>query len=128
MKPKSGMESMLRSMGLGEVLDGANQLAQSGAIGKLIRFAEEAEAIRGQLAQLLAQSAGRHVCPKCGYSLEPAGTSDDGGLERVGPSARSDAGTIRREPGAGSANATGPNSGGADAGITIDAPYRIVSN
>ncbi|MBK8189079.1 MAG: hypothetical protein IPK79_01335 [Vampirovibrionales bacterium] len=34
------MEAMLRSFGLGEVMDAANQLAQSGAVPKVVAFAE----------------------------------------------------------------------------------------
>ena len=51
-KAKSGMESMLRSLGLGDVLDAANQLAQSGAINEVIQFAQAVGPIRAQLDRI----------------------------------------------------------------------------
>src|SRR5512146_3073019 len=38
--PMAGMESMLRAMGLGQVIDAANKLAQSGALEKLVAVVE----------------------------------------------------------------------------------------
>ena len=49
---KSGMEAMFRSLGLGEVLDAANQLAASGAIPKIIAFADSVGPIAIQLARI----------------------------------------------------------------------------
>lgn len=49
---QSGVEMMLRNMGLGSVLDAAKQLAESGAVEKIIQFADDAENIRNDLAQI----------------------------------------------------------------------------
>lgn len=52
---KTGMEAMLRAMGMGEVLDAANQLAQSGAINHVIAFANAVGPIREQLNRIEAK-------------------------------------------------------------------------
>lgn len=52
---KTGMEAMLRSLGLGEVLDAANQLAQSGAINKVIEFANAVGPILEQQRRIEAK-------------------------------------------------------------------------
>ena len=48
----SGMELMLRSMGLGQVSDAAKALVSSGAVEKIVRFSEEVEQINGRLANI----------------------------------------------------------------------------
>ena len=73
MAPKSGMESMLRSLGLGEVLDAANELAKSGAVQKVIVFAEQAETINGKLDA---------ICRHLGITTGPG--SADGGFDQAG--------------------------------------------
>lgn len=47
-KPKSGMESMLRSLGLSEVLDAANALAKSGAVQRVVVFADQVEGMNAR--------------------------------------------------------------------------------
>lgn len=46
------MEIMLRSMGMGDAMDAAGKLARSGAIEKLIAFADELTELRREVAQL----------------------------------------------------------------------------
>lgn len=53
-KTASGMESMLRSMGLGEVIDAANYMAQSGVIQKVLAVANEVEQINARLGRIEA--------------------------------------------------------------------------
>lgn len=73
MQPKSGMESMLRSLGLGEVLDAANELAKSGAVQKVIAFSEQAELINAKLDA---------ICSRLG--IEAGSCSANGGLVQDG--------------------------------------------
>lgn len=51
---QSGLEMALRSMGLGTVLDAAKQLAGSGAVEKILAFAEQAEQMNARLARIEA--------------------------------------------------------------------------
>lgn len=44
-KKLSGMEMMLRSLGMGEILDLAKSLAEDGTFGKIIEFADKADDI-----------------------------------------------------------------------------------
>jgi hypothetical protein len=46
---QSGMEFMLRSMGLGQVLDMAKQLAENGTFDKVLKFADQMEAMQAKL-------------------------------------------------------------------------------
>jgi hypothetical protein len=89
---KTGMEAMLRSLGLGEVLDAANQLAQSGAINKVIEFANAVGPILDQQRRIeakldaLAAQAGANAPdggPWTDYdwagAIDARGQSDAGG-------------------------------------------------
>lgn len=64
-----GMEMMLKAAGLGSVLDAARQLAESGAVSKLIVFAEEMEGLRNDIRELKAGA-----CAQCAARAELAGT------------------------------------------------------
>lgn len=81
-KPKTGMESMLRSLGLGEVLDAANQLAQSGAVQKIIEFADTIGETNAKLDAII-----RHF----GIAQPGTGTAvgdvEHGGLDPIGTNA-----------------------------------------
>lgn len=54
-EPQSGIEMMLRRMGLASVLDAAKQLAESGAVQKIIQFADDAEELRNEIADIKRQ-------------------------------------------------------------------------
>lgn len=54
---QSGLEMALRSMGLGSVLDAAKVLAESGAVQKILQFADGLEELNERLARL-EQAAG----------------------------------------------------------------------
>ncbi len=47
-----GIEMMLRNMGLASVLDAAKQLAESGAVHKIIAFADQAGEINERLTEI----------------------------------------------------------------------------
>lgn len=49
---QSGPEMMLRSMGLGEVLDAAKSIASSGTIEKILKFADGLEELNARLAKI----------------------------------------------------------------------------
>jgi len=51
---QSGLEMALRSMGLGSVLDAAKHLAESGAVQKILLFADGLEELNERLARLEA--------------------------------------------------------------------------
>lgn len=48
----SGIEMVLKNMGLGSVLDAARQLAESGAVEKIIQFADGLEETNARLARI----------------------------------------------------------------------------
>lgn len=48
----SGMETMLRSLGMGEMLDTAKQLAHDGTFQKIIEFAEKADKMQATLDRI----------------------------------------------------------------------------
>lgn len=48
----SGMEMMLRSMGLGEVLNAAQTLASNGTVEKIIAFADSVGELNERLARI----------------------------------------------------------------------------
>lgn len=78
----SGMEVMLRSMGLGEALDGVKELAQNGTLAKIVAFAERAEGIEQELREIkdairnLARESG---APGRAAGTEPGPSPADGG-------------------------------------------------
>lgn len=49
---QSGAEIMLRSLGLGEIIDVAKSMAESGVFEKIVLFAETAEEIKKQLTRV----------------------------------------------------------------------------
>lgn len=49
---QSGLEMALRSMGLSAVLDAAKSLAESGAVQKIIQFADGLEETNARLARI----------------------------------------------------------------------------
>lgn len=49
----SGMEIMLKSMGMGEVIEAAKALANAGTLEKILKFADEVEGINEKLAIIL---------------------------------------------------------------------------
>lgn len=52
-KPRpSGTEIMLRSLGMGEILDAAKSLADNGTLSKILTFADHAESIVAQIREL----------------------------------------------------------------------------
>jgi hypothetical protein len=87
-QPK-GMEIMLRSMGMGPILDMGLQLANDGTLAKIIAFAESADEILKTLREVkielekrnagnmagdngtIAGSANLESCPHCGAGYDP---------------------------------------------------------
>lgn len=51
-KPASGMEVMLKSMGLGEVIEAAKMLASGDTIGKIMKFADGVEGLNDRLDKM----------------------------------------------------------------------------
>ncbi len=51
----SGMESMFRAMGLGQVLDMAKVMAENGTFDKILKFSDEAEALGQSVRELIAE-------------------------------------------------------------------------
>jgi hypothetical protein len=47
----SGMEIMLKSMGMGEVLDAAKHLANAGTLEKILKFADDAEGLTNEVRE-----------------------------------------------------------------------------
>lgn len=54
---QSGLEMAMRQMGLGSVIDAAKHLAESGAVQKILQFADGLEEMNERLARL-EQAAG----------------------------------------------------------------------
>lgn len=50
--PSSGVEMMLRSMGLGEMIEVAKQFAESGVLEKIVQFADGLEALNERLDRI----------------------------------------------------------------------------
>jgi len=46
------MEIMFKSLGLGEAMAGVDRLIQSGAIDKVVKFADDAEAIKQEICEM----------------------------------------------------------------------------
>ena len=81
-KQANGMEIMLRSMGLSQVVEAAQQLASSGAIERILKFSNEVGEINDTLRHMQRQLdaiGGAVACPHCGHS-EPGGP---GGVEQL---------------------------------------------
>lgn len=90
----SGVEMMLRSLGLGEVMNEIKKLADSGALEEIAKFAAEAKKIRETneliLRELQALRGKLEETDDGRHSLEPGSGSDDGFRDRqlVGPTVR----------------------------------------
>ena len=80
---RSGTEIMLRSLGMGEILDAAKSLADNGTLNKILTFADHAESIVKQIAELNANvSAMRAELRYVGgrtERVEPGAYPSDGG-------------------------------------------------
>jgi hypothetical protein len=50
--PKSGLEVMFRSLGLGEIIDMAHRLAAEGAVEAILNFAKGLEALNAKIDTL----------------------------------------------------------------------------
>lgn len=83
----SGVEMMLRSLGLGEVLNEIKHIVDTGALEEIVKFASEAKAIRETNEKLLAELAALRRILENGRSTSPGPSSDNGlcGSEPVGP-------------------------------------------
>ena len=70
----SGLEMMLQSMGLGEVITAAKKLASDGTLQKVLKFADEVEAINGRIEQIAANQRAimRH------FGIEPVAQPGSG--------------------------------------------------
>lgn len=55
MGAQSGMEIMLRSMGLGQALDAIKMLIEQGALDKIMKFADDVEKLQRSVDELRAQ-------------------------------------------------------------------------
>lgn len=51
-KPQSGVEMMLRSMGLGEAIDATKTLIESGAIKDFLEFVRDVKGLRRDIADM----------------------------------------------------------------------------
>jgi hypothetical protein len=95
----SGMEAMLRAMGLGQIIEVANQLATSGAVEKILKFASEADELNRKLDRIERHLARYYGEPVPGPRPPDAGSDAD--ASRVahgtlaGPSSHSGLGTYR---------------------------------
>lgn len=65
----NGIEIMLKSMGLGEIIQEAKDLAQSGALQKILLFSEKLDAHNKLLADV--EKAFNGLCSKCGADFVP---------------------------------------------------------
>lgn len=80
--PASGMEMMLRSMGLGEIIEAAKQLATNGTVERILQFADQVGELNERLARIERLLDGRAGGPPLvGYS----DTAHGGPGEPAGP-------------------------------------------
>jgi hypothetical protein len=84
-KPRlTGTEIMLRSMGMGEILDAAKALADNGTLTKILTFADHAESLVAKVEELNANvTAMRAELQYVGGRVERVGAgpgSGNGGL------------------------------------------------
>lgn len=98
---RSGTEIMLRSIGMGEILDAAKSLADSGTLAKILTFADHAESIVNLIEELNANvSAMRAELAAIGPPGPGASAADGGVIEHIdgpvlGPGSNGD---TRSEP------------------------------
>lgn len=55
--PLGGMEVMFKSMGLGQVIEFAQQLASSGAVDKILKFSNDVEPLSARIEKIEADVA-----------------------------------------------------------------------
>lgn len=82
----SGMEIMLRSMGLGEVLDMAKKLAEDGTLAKILAYADSAEKILAALERVEHEL--KRISPPgdgSGYDAPQPGTYPPNGGPVIAP-------------------------------------------
>jgi hypothetical protein len=62
-KPASGMEMMLRSMGLGDVITAAQAFVENGTVQKIVQFADQTEVLilEQQRTQRMLRAIAAHV-------------------------------------------------------------------
>jgi hypothetical protein len=88
-KPQ-GIEIMLRSMGMGEILDMARRLADEGTVMKILAFANGLEALNAKLETVIdrldrMEARGHRAGPEPGP--DPADQPTAGGLDAPAPRA-----------------------------------------
>jgi len=115
----NGTEGMLRAMGLAPVLDAANKIAASGAVEKLLRFADQADEINATLRQLRDEVAALRAA-STGSSSAHAGL--DGASVAGDFDSASEHGL---HVGAGSSSGANSVAGDSNVGVTIEGEYRV---
>jgi hypothetical protein len=101
----TGMEIMLKSLGLGPVIEAANTLATSGAVQKIVQFADLVGPLREQLDRierrqlaLLAAAGLPDPCPALGGPGPAGGSVGPMALEHRTPGQPGSAGAASRLP------------------------------
>lgn len=84
-----GPERLLRSMGLGQILDMAKALAEAGTLQKIVQFADDLEQVKKTLAEIKSELGSRKEnvglstvqceCPQCGQRFTRTIQTDVGG-------------------------------------------------
>lgn len=76
----SGMESMFRAMGLGQVLDMAKAMAENGTFDKMLKFVDEAESLRLKVEELIdeVKQMRRENAALLGINPKETSTGNDG--------------------------------------------------
>jgi hypothetical protein len=100
-KPKGGIEVLLRSMGLGEVLDVSQKLANQGTVDAILKFAKGLD----ELNENIATFSGRLERIEAALGISPERSSEGqytraevepgSGASDFGPSGRTDGSTPR---------------------------------
>lgn len=83
----NAMQAMLKSMGLGDAFDGVQKLVQSGAIDKILQFADNVQVINERLAAIERElvalrnvlASGEHQADIRSGNVGDAGGDADGG-------------------------------------------------
>lgn len=114
----NGTEGMLRAMGLAPVLDAANKIAASGAVEKLLRFAEQADEINATLKDLRTELAALRAARGSGSAH--AGLDD---ASSVGNSIGVASNGVH--VGAGSHGGSNSTASDCDAGPTIEGEFSV---
>ena len=69
----TGTEMLLKSMGLGDAMKAVKDLVESGALTKILTFADSVDAMRAKIEELgRIITNGQHAksCPHCGGAIE----------------------------------------------------------